>query len=308
MASLCAYCGKNPPIENSHILPRWTIRRSLAASVTGKLRPTDNINKRVQDGEKCPLLCSGCEGVFSQLETAAAKLFDAGSIAHGAAYDADFVRFLVSIVWRAASVRADELQAEHPRFAPALATALDAWKAYLSGAAADLGAHPVWFILLDSTLARQVHALMQHEAFDRTGAAPIINRYFANRLGCEIVVHEQADCALVWAKTGSWLIVGVIQPPKDSGGRTVELSVSGGTLAAAGQPVPPVILATLGRQSWECMKAASAMKPAQRQVIENDFKKNAAKVPGSEQHRALQEDVALFSDTAWVELPEPEAE
>lgn len=56
------------------------------------------------------------------------------------------------------------------------------------------------------------------------------------------------------------------------------------------------------------MKVTSEMKPAQRQSIQNDFSKNAANVPVSEQHRALQEDVALFSDAAWVELPEPEAE
>ena len=147
---------------------------------------------------------------------------------------------------------------------------------------------------------------MQHEAFAHKGAAPIVNRFFTNWLGCEIVVHERADCALVWAKTGCWLIVAVITPPSGSSSRGFEVSASGGTLPQAGLSVPPVVLATLGQQSWDCMRIARGMSPIQRETIKNDFKKNKAKIPGSEQHRALQEDIALFGDAAWVDLPEPE--
>jgi hypothetical protein len=64
----CADHGKNPPIENSHMLPmRWTIRFILEGSVPRKLRRTDNINRRVQDVEKLPLLCSNCAGSHRRL-------------------------------------------------------------------------------------------------------------------------------------------------------------------------------------------------------------------------------------------------
>jgi len=39
MFTICAYCGKNLPIKNSHIPPKWTIRYALHGPVTGKLRP-----------------------------------------------------------------------------------------------------------------------------------------------------------------------------------------------------------------------------------------------------------------------------
>ena len=118
--------------------------------MTSKLRPTDNINQRVQDAEKCELLCLDCEQRFSAFENVVAKLFDAGAITHGAPYNVDFVRFLVSILWRVGTVRAEELKKESPRFSPALADALKTWSDYLHGKSADLGAYPVWFVILDA--------------------------------------------------------------------------------------------------------------------------------------------------------------
>ena len=120
MVSNCAYCGKNPPIENSHILPKWTIRHALDGSVTGKLRATDDINYRLQDAEKVPLLCRDCENLFSKVENEAAKQFRVGAIAHGGTYNADFFRFLVTILWRVGKVRTDRVRDEAARFSTAL--------------------------------------------------------------------------------------------------------------------------------------------------------------------------------------------
>ena len=58
---VCAYCGSTRELEESHILPKWTIRRALRGSVTGRLRESENVNHRVQDGEKVDLLCRECE-------------------------------------------------------------------------------------------------------------------------------------------------------------------------------------------------------------------------------------------------------
>src|SRR4051794_14304204 len=157
---VCAYCGANGELEESHILPKWTIRRALKGSVTGKLRDGDNVNKRVQDGEKDYLLCSACEGKFSKLEGEASRAFDAGNVAHGAAYNTDFVLFLASIVWRIGVVRAAEFRAAHARFAPAFDEALQTWKDVLDGNRSDFGGHPVWFILLDNDLARATHQFL----------------------------------------------------------------------------------------------------------------------------------------------------
>lgn len=55
------------------------IERALAKSPTGRIRNADAINKPVQDGEKCPLLCDTCEGRFGKLESEEAKKHDNGT-------------------------------------------------------------------------------------------------------------------------------------------------------------------------------------------------------------------------------------
>jgi hypothetical protein len=127
-------------------------------------------------------------------------------------------------------------------------------------------------------------------------------------LGCEVVVYEKFGFAIVWAKTGSWLIAGVVKVPDGPGSADVELSPAGGVFPRSGHAVPTILLATLGHQSWECVKVASQMNTSQREKIQAAFKKNAAMVPGSVQAHALQEDIKMFGEAAWVELPEPEKE
>jgi len=92
--------------------------------------------------------------------------------------------------------------------APALDEALQTWKDVLDGNRSDFGRHPVWFILLDNDLACAVHQFLLANSTDRKGAAPVINRFFANYIGTEVSVYEKAGYALIWGKTGSWLIVG----------------------------------------------------------------------------------------------------
>jgi hypothetical protein len=306
MFTVCAYCGKNPPIENSHILSKWTIRFALRGSVTGKLRPTDDVNRRVQDAEKLPLLCSSCEGIFGELEGKASKQVRAGSITYGGTYTADFFRFLVTILWRVGTVRAEEVRAERPRFSPALAVAVQTWGEYLTGARSDLGDYPLWFALLDVGLSKKVDAYMKSISTDGKGASPATNRYFSNWLGCEVVVYDEDGFAIVWAKTSVWLIVGVVAVPDKTNYASIELSPAGGTFPAADHVLPPVVLASLGHQSWEYIRASSAVSPVQRQRIQESWKQNSTKVAGSSQIRALQEDIETFGEAAWVELPDQE--
>jgi hypothetical protein len=303
---VCAYCGSTGELEVSHILPKWTIRRALRNSVTGKLRESENVNRRVQDGEKVHLLCWDCENKFSKLEGLASRAFDAGMVSHGATYDADFVRFLVSILWRAGTVRRADLEATHPRFAPALATGLQVWKDVLDGNRADFDGHPTWFVLLDRDLASNVDRFMKIESED--GAPPVINRYFANNFGVEVAIFGTPSTALIWAKTNSWLILGVLAAPSTSANSVIELSLAGGSFPAAGHAVPDVVLAFLGLQSQQYLQKASEMRPEQRQKIKEDWSRNASIVAGSAQTLALMADLAMFGDEAFVNVPEPEGE
>jgi len=133
MVTSCAYCRKKPPIQNSHILPKWTIRLAQEESVTGKLRATDNINHRLQDVEKVPLLCLDCENFFSKLEGKAKEQFVAGTIKHDGKYNDDFFRFLVSVLWRVGIVRSDQIKTDTRRFSAALTDAVKTWDQFIRG-------------------------------------------------------------------------------------------------------------------------------------------------------------------------------
>jgi hypothetical protein len=306
MFTICAYCNANPPIKNSHILPKWTIRLALEESVTGKLRPTDDINRRLQDAEKLPLLCLVCENQFSKLEGEAKKQFLGGGINHDGAYNADFFRFLVTIIWRVATVRTDQVKAEAPHFSAALANAVQTWDQFLRGSRSDVGPYPIWFDILDADLAVKVDGFMTSISNDGRGAAPAINRYFANWLGCEVVTYDQEGFAIIWAKTSSWIIVGVVEVRDKRNYSSIELAPGGGTFPSRNHLLPPIVLATLGHQSWNFMRASAEMKPSQRKKIQESWKQNAAKIAGSRQNRAMREDLALFGKNAWVDLPNPE--
>jgi len=300
----CAYCGAHGELVESHILPKWTIRRALEGPVTGRLRGSDNVNKRVQDGEKIYLLCSECEGKFSKLEGVASRAFDAGNVAHGSTYSKEFVLFLTSIVWRIGVVRVDEFRAAHPRLAPSVETALQTWKDVLAGKQTEFDGHPVWFAILDTDLAKKIHHFLQAESKDGRGASPAINRYFTNYIGTEMVAYESEACALIWGKTGSWLILGVATAPVDPAASSVEVSLSGGTFPAVGHQVPAVVLATLGYQSWHYIEKAGGISQPQRQKIKDDWTRKAAQVAGSDQARAIQADLDMFGDEALVNVPE----
>lgn len=62
----CALCGNEAELELSHILPKFLFRYQKKSSPTGNIRSVVNPNRIVQDGEKLPFLCGGCEDLFSR--------------------------------------------------------------------------------------------------------------------------------------------------------------------------------------------------------------------------------------------------
>lgn len=66
--SLCFYCKENNTIENSHVISKFISDWVKETSPTGYLRSISNPNRREQDGEKQPMLCSICEQFFGNFE------------------------------------------------------------------------------------------------------------------------------------------------------------------------------------------------------------------------------------------------
>jgi len=147
---------------------------------------------------------------------------------------------------------------------------------------------------------------MRSESIDGRGAAPVLNRYLTNSFGVEVAVFEAEGVALIWAKTTSWLILGVVASPADPSAAPVEAPLAGGIFPAAGHDVPAAVLACLGYQSWQHLERASEMRPVQREIVKGEWSRNAGKVAGSDQARALQADIDMFGNNAFVNVPEPE--
>lgn len=71
---VCALCLKPGLLQDSHVIPNFSIRRLRFDSPSGYVRSTSSINRR--DGAKpvAKLLCGECEQRFSRLETEFANL------------------------------------------------------------------------------------------------------------------------------------------------------------------------------------------------------------------------------------------
>lgn len=65
----CRLCGLNPPIQNSHVIPKLAYRRLKAGSPLDAFVHSASVNRFVQDGWKGPYYCEGCEKRFNAWET-----------------------------------------------------------------------------------------------------------------------------------------------------------------------------------------------------------------------------------------------
>lgn len=108
---LCILCEQEPPIENSHIIPRFVFKRMKQGTPVKTLRHSSRPSKAIQDGVKKPYLCEGCEARFSKWEDYFCKaVYD--PYRNGAKepfeYDERFGVFLASLHFRYLTHLGDE--------------------------------------------------------------------------------------------------------------------------------------------------------------------------------------------------------
>jgi hypothetical protein len=159
----CALCQVEPREENSHVIPSFVFRWLKKTSPTGFMRGTENINQRIQDGVKYPLLCKKCEDDFSVWETAFANkiffpLMESSQVENRGNqkpifYDGFLLPFCVSVLWRALhflwidnSNQNESLPAE---FESHLKPTYDQWQQFLLGKSPHPGKFEVHLFPLD---------------------------------------------------------------------------------------------------------------------------------------------------------------
>ena len=57
---VCALCGKQAKLMQSHIIPKLVYRR-IKSHPNSRFRSMDDFKREIQDGEKRPMLCTECE-------------------------------------------------------------------------------------------------------------------------------------------------------------------------------------------------------------------------------------------------------
>lgn len=71
----CKLCGNEyTKLCESHIIPELVYKR-IKLHKRSRFRDLNNVNKVLQDGEKYPMLCLGCENKFSALESNFARKY-----------------------------------------------------------------------------------------------------------------------------------------------------------------------------------------------------------------------------------------
>jgi len=100
---ICALCGKEKELCESHFIPKFIFDWIKKTSATGYLRQAINIDRRLQDGTKEKFLCFECENKFSKYENYFAKEFFYPCLNKKKTlfkYNEDLQKFIISISWR----------------------------------------------------------------------------------------------------------------------------------------------------------------------------------------------------------------
>lgn len=140
LATICQLCRQKPAIENSHVTSALVYRAIKSDSPTGFFRNPNNPNKRVQDGDKLPILCMDCERRFGIAESEFGKnIFSAfhKSDCDEFSYGPWLHYFMTSLAWRTLVLDLPGLESEVANPQPVIAemtTAAETMRQYLLGA------------------------------------------------------------------------------------------------------------------------------------------------------------------------------
>ncbi|MFB3889487.1 MAG: hypothetical protein ACE14S_08340 [Candidatus Bathyarchaeia archaeon] len=131
---ICALCGLQRELRNSHIIPRFVLKWLKASSATGFLRGAAEPEKRKQDLGAEPLLCEECEQIFSKLESYFARNIFYPFVTKGERvlpYDENLMRFIVSLSWRTLKTGYNEQVSHTPWIKEHLDKAEEIWRNFL---------------------------------------------------------------------------------------------------------------------------------------------------------------------------------
>lgn len=287
----CHLCRSFGSLRQSHILPAFVARWLKKTSATGVLRRGSMPNRPVQDTLKIPLLCDDCERRFCKWETEFYQRvflpWHSRKPASGS-YGPWLHQFLVSLVWRIASVEMNRDGRVPNRLRPGVERALGEWRSVLMGPGLPAKGSDVHLVFFRESLEDPDDILPDHW-----------NHYLARCVGFKIA-NDQRLCA-AYVKLPGMAAWGCISPRRPRGWHGTSIQTAG-VLAPQQKVVNLFFLATWVEHSWTSEDILSRRSPRQLKRAREAMVRNPARTHASESWRASQADAELKRARARTKL------
>jgi hypothetical protein len=296
---VCALCGSNGPLCESHIIPHFVFDWLKETSATGYMRHAQHPNLRVQDGMKERLLCADCEGRLSVWEKHAAEIVFGPYHRDSSAtirYGASFARFCASVCWRVLAVfrriGLDHLSGEQRL---AVDKALDVWREFMFGERENPGQFELHLYPVDVT-----------ESLQNIDAPPNFNRYLARVVEC--AVGANSDSAFVYVKMGKLLLFGLIQEPDRRYWKGGRVAMRAGKIVPGSEyHLPQALAKYIPDRAARVRRIYDEMSERQKDKVEATMRGDLDRAANSELFKAMTADVNMFGQDAFRETEAPES-
>jgi hypothetical protein len=287
----CGLCDNKARLHQSHVIPAFVFRWLRDTSATGHMRHAKNPNKRVQDCEKFPWLCSECEALFNSFETPFATNVFYPYVQNPAIivnYGAWLSRFCTPISWRVLRHIREEtslsnLTEAHRELA---FQASEVWADFLLGRKPSLGRFVQHILPFDAIREHSLPTMPNN-----------MNRYLLRAI--DIDVASGKTVAFTYAKMGRFAVFGTIQSGKTKWQGT-RVFTDGGRFGPRQYHLPHNLFEFLGDKAKRYAELTAKISDTQFKKIQDELMKNPDRVRNSDAIRAVLEDERLFGTNAVI--------
>lgn len=287
----CVICGRLPPIDNSHIIPKFVFRWMTKTAPTPYLRHGDEPNKRLQDGTKYPLLCTECETLASKYEKSFAERVFNPSIRNGSlpkrVGKSEYL-FASGIHLRVQEYLVREgsftLKKEQENMILGCIKKIAAYHRGDRASATDCK-----FFLLPLGLG---------SVTDHKNLPSNWHRYIERSTEFDLIESDKGHTFGSYFKIGPWVSFCLI---KNRGQPWIgcEILPTSTKFANRNSIIPPMIIGYLADRARYSQKVAKGLSPRQQEIVDNSILQNAAAAVETTYFRSLEKDWEAFGPRIW---------
>ena len=293
---VCRLCKRAAELKESHLIPKFVFDW-MKRTGSPYFRVSGQPNKREQDGRKYHLLCGDCEQRFSTRERWFSENVFVPYLERKVTsfpYTDSLFYFLVSVLWRVLQDDLGELLADHPHHARVELAEYE-WRTYLLGGPLPPTYNEVQLFITDLDAGEEPQPVVNY------------NRYFTRAVD-HTVAHSQTRC-FAYAKFARFVVFGGISgldPALFVGTKVLPvLSVLSIPQEARDVAVNEFML-DRARSLHTMMDKGTS--PKQKQVIADAFRRDAARILGSDLGAVLKADFGTPVDPTGYWPPPAEGE